>query len=86
MSGWRFGKGLKYAFDQEKISAGGYLVIARDLDTFRRLHPGAVVEAGESSSSEVAWMVTDILLCRWTYTLLVASSFLQEEFENDIQF
>lgn len=46
LNGWRLTRGVKYTFTNATIPAGGYLVVAANLDTFRGYHPGVTNVVG----------------------------------------
>ena len=49
LDGWRFSRGVEFTFESISIPPGGYLAVAADLGTFRRLHPGVANVVGPFS-------------------------------------
>jgi hypothetical protein len=44
LKGWSFKRGIDYEFGNISLPGGSYLVVAADLDTFRRVHSGIDIE------------------------------------------
>ncbi len=58
LNGWRFARGIRFTFTNTTLCAGGYLVIAADIDAFDRKYPGITNRVGNwegllSNSGEV---------------------------------
>ncbi|MCL4176891.1 MAG: lamin tail domain-containing protein, partial [Verrucomicrobia bacterium] len=46
LEGWRFSKGIRYSFSNLTLRAGGYLVVAADLEAFANRYPGVTNVVG----------------------------------------
>ena len=53
LAGWQFSKGINYAFSATTLSAGQYLVLARDIARFQSQHPGVTNVVGGWSSGQL---------------------------------
>ncbi|HTG43213.1 MAG TPA: CotH kinase family protein, partial [Verrucomicrobiae bacterium] len=51
LQGWRFADGVDFVFPQISIPAGGYLVVAADLQVFRAKYPGVANVIGNWSGT-----------------------------------
>jgi len=64
LAGWRLDKGVSFRFPDVALPVGGYLVVAADLETFSRVHPGVTNAVGNwegmlSNSGETIELVDD---------------------------